>query len=656
MYVGDLISKFFDFIRKNSSMRKFLSENKINHYLFSCDLVEYDFNTINKNFNISYFSKNDNLVGNQFVVSKNLKDYESIEESGDVSISILIKKFKLRISFRKSPDFSNKIIISDDYDFNPNFLHHADSIIKIAIVKNNIDEWINSKNFNHYDYIFILGEYFNDFIKNKNIFIIKGETIYEQIKYILNELYKRKLDKFYFFVKSINFHEIFPNYKNYFKVLNSEYFDNQWYRETYNLKENTDSVIHFLLLGYTKYNDPGPNFSTAEYYECNKDVELDGMNPLVHYELYGRKENRIIKISDIGQRDYSLISNSPFFDGDWYKSTYDIDDIDLVEHYLNIGFVKGFNPGPDFSTFQYYECNLDVKDNAMNPLLHYELYGRKENRAINIPDDRYNEFYSSILNSPFFDGDWYKSTYDIGDVDLVEHYLNIGFVKGFNPGPDFSTFEYNECNKDVEDYGLNPLVHYELYGKYEKRMLKIVEMRKRDYSLILDSQFFDDVWYRSTYDLEDNVDSVEHYLYEGFLKFYNPGPDFSTFEYYECNHDVKEWQMNPLLHFELYGKNENRVTNISNEKNEEYRSSIYNSPYFNRNWYRDNYGIGDANPIDHYLKIGFAKGYNPGPDFSTFEYYECNPDVKDYGLNPLVHYELFGRNENRKLRNSNGIS
>ena len=76
---------------------------------------------------------------------------------------------------------------------------------------------------------------------------------------------------------------VFPKRKYYFKILNSEYFDEDWYRQTYDLKDNTDSVTHFLLIGHDKGNDPGPNFSTHEYYECNKDVELIGMNPLVHY-------------------------------------------------------------------------------------------------------------------------------------------------------------------------------------------------------------------------------------------------------------------------------------------------------------------------------------------------------------------------------------
>lgn len=461
------------------------------------------------------------------------------------------------------------------------------------------------------------------------------------------------MDKFHYFIRHAGFQKVFPNENNYFKVLNSEYFDDDWYRNTYNLESNTDSVIHFLLVGYAKGYNPGPNFSISEYYECNEDVAVNGKNPLVHYELCGRKENRIFKISDIYPRNYSVISNSHYFDEVWYRSTYDLeDDVDCIEHYLKIGCAKYFNPGPDFSTFEYYESNHDVKEHGSNPLVHYELYGRKERRKINVPDEIYNKFYSSILNSPYFDGDWYGSTYDIGDWDAVEHYLKIGYVRGFNPSPDFSTDDYFESNPDVKEYGINPLLHYELHGKNEKRCLNIEELNKRDYSLILDSSYFDSDWYRRTYDLDKDIDCVEHYLNIGFLNGFNPDTDFSTYEYYECNKDIKEWKMNPLVHYELYGRKEKRPINIAEHNYEMFYNSILDSPYFDKDWYKSTYDIGDWDAVEHYMKIGYARGFNPGPDFSTNDYYECNPDIKEYGMNALVHYEIYGRAEGRKLKKS----
>ena len=187
----------------------------------------------------------------------------------------------------------------------------------------------------------------------------------------------------------------------------------------------------------------------------------------------------------------------------------------------------------------------------------------------------------------------YKNTYELSDdIDLAEHYLNEGFLKSYNPGPDFSTFDYYESNDDVRQVWMNPLVHYELYGRKEKRKIELNEDKKELYhSTILNSQYFDEEWYGSTYGLSDDIDFADHYLKEGFLKNYNPGPDFSTFEYYECNSDVKEWKMNPLVHYEFYGINEHRKINIPYDKIQSYRSAIANSPYFDEEWNKDCYKL-----------------------------------------------------------------
>ena len=376
------------------------------------------------------------------------------------------------------------------------------------------------------------------------------------------------------------------------------------------------------------------------------------MNPLVHYELCGKEENRVIDSSELPERDYSAIVNSPFFDEEWYRSTYDLDgDVDCVDHYLNVGYARGFNPGPDFSTYVYLESNLDVKEEDMNPLLHYELFGRKEKRAFQFDEWRVQRGYSAIEDSPLFDEHWYRSNYGIEeDVDCVDHYLNIGYAMGFNPGPDFDSFEYWQCNEDVKKYGMNPLAHYEIYGREENRLILLSEKIERDYLAISDSQYFDELWYRSTYDIDDGVDCVDHYLNIGYARGFNPGPDFSTYVYWECNLDVKEDGMNPLLHYELFGREEKRAFQFDEWRVQRGYSAIADSPFFDEEWYQSTYNIDlGVDCVDHYLNVGYAMGFNPGPDFDNFEYWQCNEDVKDYGMNPLAHYEIYGRGENRKI-------
>ena len=51
----------------------------------------------------------------------------------------------------------------------------------------------------------------------------------------------------------------------------------------------------------------------------------------------------------------------------------------------------------------------------------------------------------------------------------------------------------------------------------------------------------------------------------------------------------------------------------------------------------------------HYIYYGSKKGYNPSPLFNSDEYIKLNPDLKSLKINPLIHYLLYGKSENRKI-------
>ena len=549
--IKGLFSNIF-FNKINNNIKKQLDEKGINHYFIKFDLMEFNFKDIYQSFNISFLSNDSNK---QFVDSNDLKYYESFEKSKDFEY-VLIKRFKLRISLIKQAEFSENIVICEDYNFNPLILNNKDSIIKIAIIKNDIDIWLSNNYLDEYDCIFTINEYLNSLKNYKKVFIINGNSIYLMIKNILNEFHKRNNNDFFIFIKNKGFDRVFPKFNNYFKILDSELFNENWYKKEYDLIDDIDLATHYLLIGYKKGFNPSSNFNTFDYYEVNSDVEASGMNPLVHYELNGKKENRDIKLSDEKkEKKYLTILNSEYFDAEWYENEYDISDsnLDSAKHYLKIGYKKGFNPGPNFNTLDYYEVNSDVEASGMNPLLHYELNGKKEGRRLKA----FNEDEYSIINdSDYFDAGWYVDNYDISDdVDPVNHYLKIGFKKGFNPGPNFNINEYYECNPDVKIAGVNPLIHYEQHGKHENRIIKLdEESSKRMYLAIKDSDYFDAKWYVGTYDISDDVDPVNHYLKIGFKKGFNPGPNFDNDEYLEVNSSLRGTGFNPLLFHELYGK------------------------------------------------------------------------------------------------------
>lgn len=79
-------------------------------------------------------------------------------------------------------------------------------------------------------------------------------------------------------------------------VRDSEFFDAQWYLETYSdIKESgyaEDPAMHYLMFGGFEGRHPGPLFNSVAYYLEYPDVYQNQLNPIVHYALFGRNEGR----------------------------------------------------------------------------------------------------------------------------------------------------------------------------------------------------------------------------------------------------------------------------------------------------------------------------------------------------------------------------
>lgn len=74
------------------------------------------------------------------------------------------------------------------------------------------------------------------------------------------------------------------------------------------------------------------------------------------------------------------------------------------------------------------------------------------------------------------------------------------------------------------------------------------------------------------------------------------------------------------------------------------------SGLFDVGWYLKTYpdvAESGMSAQEHYIKSGAFEGRNPGPNFSSMEYYLANPDVAEMGWPALVHYALFGQAEGR---------
>lgn len=152
---------------------------------------------------------------------------------------------------------------------------------------------------------------------------------------------------------------------------------------------------------------------------------------------------------------------------------------DPVLHFLTLGWTAGRDPTPGFSVTYYLNRYRDIYENRLNPFVHYLIWGRKEGRQPQafeeaVKDQPIQPPTESELASvvAHFNPVFYRRCYDDvagTDAELLVHYMTKGWREGRDPGPDFSTRYYLDTYPDISRGGINPLLHYALYGRIEGR-------------------------------------------------------------------------------------------------------------------------------------------------------------------------------------------
>ncbi|MBQ2631133.1 MAG: glycosyltransferase, partial [Kiritimatiellae bacterium] len=73
----------------------------------------------------------------------------------------------------------------------------------------------------------------------------------------------------------------------------SPFFDGRWYAAAYaDILDGMEPVEHYLSVGWLLECSPGPVFDGMEYLRRNRDVAVENVNPLLHYERIGRAKGR----------------------------------------------------------------------------------------------------------------------------------------------------------------------------------------------------------------------------------------------------------------------------------------------------------------------------------------------------------------------------
>ena len=130
------------------------------------------------------------------------------------------------------------------------------------------------------------------------------------------------------------------------------------------------------------------------------------------------------------------------------------------------------------------------------------------------------------------------------------------------------------------------------------------------------------------------IDSLMHYINQGYQEGRDPNPLFDSAYYLQQNPDVEAASLNPLIHYIESGYQEGKDPN-----------PLFNSAYY----LQQNQDVKAAglNPLAHYLSGGYKEGRDPNPLFDSAYYLQQNPDVEAAGLNPLAHYLNGGHKEGR---------
>lgn len=169
---------------------------------------------------------------------------------------------------------------------------------------------------------------------------------------------------------------------------------------------------------------------------------------------------------------YGLIET--YFDTAYYLSQ--VDDISIIDepqdHYCKVGWKIGLDPSPIFSTSKYLEIYPQLKDGDVDPLTHYILEGRFNNKQPTNPTlvqacpVDVDKAIADAFDLPFYNSQLGR------DLDLAEalsHYKSVGWRLRIDPAQWFSVSEYIDFHEDVGRAEMDPFEHYFSTGKLEAR-------------------------------------------------------------------------------------------------------------------------------------------------------------------------------------------
>ena len=298
---------------------------------------------------------------------------------------------------------------------------------------------------------------------------------------------------------------------------------------------------------YNSFND-SKMFNRNYYLKRYPSVKKSGMDPVLHYILFGFKEGKFP--SFMYERIYDSFKDSDWFDEDYYLKKYPEvrnSGIEPLEHYIffdynddkfpSLKFEKIYNSFKDSELFDYvYYLSKypGIKKSGMDPVLHYIFFGIKEDKS---PSFMFEKIYDSFKDSDWFDEDYYLRN-----------------------------------NPEIKKLGIDPLIHFIFFGYNEGRTPSL--KFKKSYDSFINSKWFNENYVLISYPGIEKSKIDPLLLFFGYNDTKLPDVKFDGDYYLNTYKDVRKSKVNPLVHYLFYGKNEGRIfkSNSDDYKFEQYSS------------------------------------------------------------------------------------
>lgn len=334
-----------------------------------------------------------------------------------------------------------------------------------------------------------------------------------------------------------------------------------------------------------------------------------------------------------------IIVENKLFDENYYKQHYqdNLDTDELFEHYLTLGYKKGYNPSAQFDNDKYINEHKELSDYQINPLIYYALYEFKEEKSEKPRDIEDLTIDKKEIMK------YEKGTLIVSkNKDIAQRSMDINSkIKYLNEKSQQNMKKLIKTNENIKT----------LYNENKTTSIKKTknELTEEDINkakqIIEEDNLFDDEYYNQNYPyaFEKNINLLDHYIDVGYMNNLNPSEYFNT-EFYMQYDDVAESKMNPLIFHVLYDLNKDRKTTnqiTPDDVNDAIKIIRENNLFDSNFYYKQIPQLKNTiiDPLMHYIYIGYKHDLNPSNDFNT-QYYKQKYLKEDTQVNPLIHYVI----------------